>query len=62
MNGEKMPGTGRMNETGNAATITMPKEAKEWFDPGENGLDMVWFTDGTRLFAVPKSKVGVVDD
>ena len=56
---EDMLGTGRMNRTGGTATITMPKAALEVWEPGENGLDMVWFTDGTRLFAVPKSEVGV---
>lgn len=58
----RMLGTGRMNRTGGTATITMPKEALEEWDPGENGADMVWFTDGTRLFAVRKSDVGVAAD
>jgi len=56
---ERMLGTGRMNETGNTATITMPKEAVDLWNLGENGLDVVWFTDGTRLFAVPKDAVCV---
>jgi hypothetical protein len=56
---DQMLGTGRMNRTGGAATITMPKEAVEEYDIGENGIDVVWFSDGTRLFAVPKSEVGV---
>lgn len=56
---EEMLGTGRMNRTGGTATITMPKEALELWDPGDDGLDMVWFTDETRLFAVPKEQVKV---
>lgn len=59
---EQMLGTGRMNHTGGAATITMPKEAVEEYDVGENGRDVVWFFDGNRVFAVPKSKVGVADE
>lgn len=58
---EEMLGTGRMNRTGNTATITMPKAALEEWDPGENGQDVVWFTDGTRLFAVRQDDVGVLD-
>jgi hypothetical protein len=54
-----MVGTGRMNKTGGTATITMPKECLELWNLDQNGLDVVWFTDGTRLFAVPKSEVGV---
>jgi len=61
MPSEQMLGTGRMNRTGATATITMPKEALEHWDPGEDGVDMVWFTDGTRLFAVPKADVCVAD-
>ena len=56
---ERMLGTGRMNETGGAATITMPKEATDLWNLDENGLDVVWFKDNTRLFAVPKSAVCV---
>lgn len=56
---ERMLGTGRMNKTGGTATITMPKEAVELWEPGDDGIDMVWFTDGTRLFAVPKDDVTV---
>lgn len=59
MSDERMVGTGRMNRTGGTATITMPKKALDLWDPEENGLDMVWFTDGTRLFAVPKEDVTV---
>jgi hypothetical protein len=63
MSDERMLGTGRMNHTGGSATITMPKEALELWEPGDDGVDMVWFTDGTRLFAVPKADVEVaVDD
>jgi len=54
---ERMVGTGRMNKTGGTATVTMPKECLELWDLDENGLDVVWFTDGTRLFAVPKTEV-----
>jgi hypothetical protein len=50
-----------MNQTGATATITMPKEALDLWDLDENGLDVVWFFDGARLFAVPKSSVGVTD-
>lgn len=57
--GEEMVGTGRMNLTGGSATVTMPKDAVELWDIDENGLDVVWFTDGTRLFAVPRGSVGV---
>lgn len=57
-----MLGTGRMNRSGGAATITMPTEAVEHWEPGDDGLDMVWFTDGTRLFAVPKADVEVSAD
>lgn len=51
-----------MNQTGNTATITMPKKAVELWDLDENGLDVVWFYDGTRMFAVPQSEVSVSDD
>jgi hypothetical protein len=59
MTDEWMLGTGRMNETGNTATITMPKESLDLWNLDRNGLDVVWFTDGIRLFAVPKSAVCV---
>jgi hypothetical protein len=62
MSEERMLGTGRMNRTGGSATITMPKEALELWEPGDDGIDMIWFTDGNRLFAVPKADVGVVAD
>jgi hypothetical protein len=59
MTDERMLGTGRMNETGNTATITMPKEAVDLWNLNKNGLDVVWFTDGDRLFAVRKNAVCV---
>jgi len=62
MSDERMLGTGRMNRTGGTATVTMPKEALELWEPAEAAFDMVWFTDGTRLFAVPKCDVGVAAD
>jgi len=57
-----MLGTGRMNRTGGSATVTMPKVALELWEAGDNGVDIVWFTDGTRLFAVPKADVEVSAD
>ena len=59
MTNERMVGTGRANLTGGAATITMPKTVVELWDIDENGRDVVWFTDGTRLFAVPQDEVTV---
>jgi hypothetical protein len=59
---EEMIGTGRMNQTGGTATITMPKEAVEMWNLDENGFDVVWFTDGTRFFAVRKQDVFVNDE
>jgi len=56
---ETMIGTGRMNRTGGTATITMPKDAVDEWDLDENGLDVVWFYDGKRMFAVPQSEVSV---
>jgi len=56
---ETMIGTGRMNRTGGTATITMPKDAVEEWDLDENGLDVVWFYDGQRMFVVPQSEVTV---
>lgn len=57
MTDERMLGTGRMNQTGGAATITMPKAAVEQWGVDDNGLDVVWFTDGTRVYAVPQDAV-----
>lgn len=56
---EEMLGTGRMNLSGSTATITMPKKAVELWDLDENGLDVVWFHDGTRFFAVRQQDVKV---
>lgn len=55
--GEEMVGTGRMNLTGGSATITMPKDVADEWDVDENGLDVAWFQEGGRLFAVPLSDV-----
>lgn len=57
----RMVGSGRANLTGGAATITMPQEVVEKWDIDENGKDVVWFEDGPRLFAVPRSAVTVHD-
>lgn len=60
-NEELMLGTGRMNLTGGTATITMPKTVLDLWDIEEHGKDMVWFTDGTRLFATKRKDVSVND-
>jgi len=54
---ERMVGTGRVNKTGGAGTITLPKDVLELWDIDENGRDVVWFTNGSRLYAVPKTEV-----
>lgn len=54
---ERMVGTGRINQTGGAGTITMPKDVLALWDVDENGKDVVWFTDDKRLYAVPKERV-----
>jgi len=56
-----MIGTGRMNLTGGTATITMPKKALDKWDIDDSGLDVVWFYDGTRFFAVRQSDVVVTE-
>jgi len=56
---ERMVGTGRVNKTGGAGTITLPKDVLELWDIDENGKDVVWFTDNSRLYAVPKTRVSV---
>lgn len=57
MTDETMLGTGRINQTGGSATITMPKVVLDKWEIDENGADVVWFADGDKLYAVPRSLV-----
>lgn len=54
-----MIGTGRVNKTGGSATVTMPSDVVEMLELESGGKTVVWFRDGKRLFAVPKSEVSV---
>lgn len=54
----RMIGTGSANATGSSATITAPKEVREFLDLDNDSRKVVWFesADG-KYFCVPQSGV-----
>jgi bifunctional DNA-binding transcriptional regulator/antitoxin component of YhaV-PrlF toxin-antitoxin module len=55
----EMIGTGRMNETGGAGTLTIPQEVRQKYGITKgNGIDVVYFIDDQdRLFIRKRSEV-----
>lgn len=53
-----MVGTSRMNSTGNAGTLTLPKHVvNPWMD--KYGRDYAVFTKGSKIMFVPRDEVDI---
>lgn len=54
----RMIGTGRLNASGGAGTLTVPKAVRDKYGVTQgDGIDVVYFEDGDRLVIKPASEV-----
>jgi len=55
----RMLGTGRMNRSGNAGTLTVPADFADRFDLDEDGVDVVYIEpdDGRGVKILPADEV-----
>lgn len=57
MSDAEMLGTGKMNRVGGSGTVTIPKDALDKYEVGDESEGVAWFEDGDKLYLVPKTRV-----